>query len=428
VEAALVLDVSNSMLSADIPASRLSAARDMARALVRLRSEVPFSVTVFKGGATLLCPTTDDPDALDQALDWAVPEVLSAHGTSVAAGVETALAEFSKDPGVSKYIILFSDGDDIAGGAMRAAQEAREAGVRILAVGCGGSSEVPAKDDSGEVVKLPDGSPARTALRPAALRRWAEESSGSYLDVLDPSTLRTLADALDGRPGAPGSRALPRPADRTGLFAFLALLGVFLRAAVALPPSPKRRPRCRAAAVLLIALSLTGCAGPRLAVLRGNRMTNRGRYEEAIASYLFAGTEEGDGLVALDLGGVYSRMGEGAAAEPLYTRAQDSRDPRVAAAAFHNMGVQLFEAYRFEEAAESFKKALRLVPDDLETKRALELALSVVTATASPVQRQNITIKPGSRDEALLSLLRRMESDWFRPSAPASKGEGGLDY
>lgn len=430
VQAALVLDVSNSMLSTDIHPSRLDAARDTARALVRMRPEVPYSVIVFKGGATLLCPPTDDPDALDQALDWAVPEVLSAHGTAIASGLKTALAEFSSDPNLAKYIVLFSDGDDLAGGAERAAREAREAGVRILAVGCGGTDEVPARDPAGAAVKLADGAPARTALRTAFLRRWAEEAEGAYLDASDPSTLRNLADALDGRPGAPGSRALPKPADRTGLFALLALLGVIARAAAALPVPPKgrRKTKGRAAASLLVVLTLSGCSGPRISVLRGNRMTRHGRYEEAVASYLAAGTQAGDGLVALNLGGVYSRMGELSAAEPLYEQARESRDVRVAAAAHHNMGVQLFEAYRFEEAAESFKQALRLAPGNLETKRALELSQSVVTAAASPMRRQNITVKPGGRDEALLSLLRRMESDWFRPSQGTAEDEGGLDH
>jgi len=251
-----------------------------------------------------------------------------------------------------------------------------------------------------------------------------------YVDASDPGAAAALADALDGRPGAKGARSMPKPADRTVFFSFLALLGMITRALAAIPSKPESRKnvRRRSAVVLLLALPLTGCSLPHLAVLRGNRFAERGRFEEAIAAYLAAGAEAGDGVVALNLGGVYSRMGEHAAAEPLYERAQDSRDPKVAAAAFHNRGVQLFESYRFDEAVEVFKKALRLSPEDLETKRALELALSTLTATVSPMSRQSVSTDKTGRDDALFSLLRRAESDWFRPSEPTSAEERGLDH
>lgn len=427
VEAALVLDVSNSMLATDIRPSRLEAARAAARTLVRLRREAQYSVVAFKGGAVVLCPVTDDADALDQGLEWALPSALSASGTSIGSGILAAVSGFSSAPGISRNIILFSDGNDLAGDSLKAVREARERGIRIIAVGCGGSAEAAALDESGRPVKLPDGGTARTSLRTQSLRALAQEGGGLYLDVTDPAALRTIADALDVRPGSAGARTARRPADRASFLAFLALLGLAVRALGSLPSPGRRRGRRRIAAVLLAALLLTGCSGPRLAVLRGNRLAAQGRYEDAIAAYLAAGPETGDGVVALNLAGVYSRLGERAASSPLYERAQASGYSRVAAAAFHNLGVQYFEAARFEEAAESFIKALRLVPEDLETKRALELARAAAAASriARSAQRQTTSAGADGKDEALLSLLRRAESDWFRPPAsPAEAGEG----
>ena len=428
-EAAIVLDVSNSMLTGDISPSRLDAARGLSRALVRARGEIPFSVTAFKGGAVLLCPVTDSPDALDQALEWAIPSVVTTRGTSVAEGLRIAMTGFSKDPGISRYIVLFSDGNDLAGGASQAVREVREAGVRILAVGCGGTSAAPAVDEAGAPVKLADGTQVRTSLRTDSLRSLSRESGGLYVDLADPAVLRILTDALDPRPGSSGARAASKPADRTGLFALLALLGLSGRAILGLPVSSRRRARASLSA-LLVALTLGGCSNPRLQVLSGNRLADRGRYEDAIAAYLAVGQGEGEGIVALDLATIYSRMGEGTAANPLYARAQSSRLPRVAAAAHHNQGVQLFESSRFEEAAEAFIRALRLAPEDVETKRALELARSAAAASrmSRASRRQATSSGIGGRDEALLSLLRRAEADWYRPPSSPASDAGGPDH
>ena len=206
IEAALVLDVSHSMLSPDIPPTRLAAARDLARALVRARPEVPFSVTAFKGGAVLLCPVTDSPDALDLALEWAAPSATTAAGTAAAEGIRTALEGFSRDPGRIRWIVLFSDGNDLAGGTAQAMREARERGVRMLAVGCGGTDPSPAVSETGTPVLLADGSQARTALRADALRALAREGEGQYVDLSDPAALRVLSEALDARPGSPGAQ------------------------------------------------------------------------------------------------------------------------------------------------------------------------------------------------------------------------------
>ncbi len=430
VEAALVLDVSNSMLSPDLPPSRLEAARGLARALVRARPEGQYSVTAFKGGAVLLCPRTDSADALDQALEWAGPSVLTTRGTSAGEGLRTALEGFSPDPGRIRWIVLFSDGNDLGGAAAPALREIRERGARLFAVGCGGADPSPVSDETGAPVLLPDGSPARTALRADTLRAWAREGDGLYVDLADPGALRILSDALDSRPGSPGARPARRPADRTGTAAFLALLGAAARALLGLPFLPGRRRGSRAAAALLALTILTGCSGPRLRVLEGNRRLRRGQYEEAIAAYLAAGEKAGEGIVALDLATAYSRMGEGAAADPLFALAQSSRLPEVAAAAYHNQGVRLFEASRFDEAAQAFMNALRLVPQDLETKRALELARAAAASSrlSRASRRQASAIGEGGRDEALLSLLGRAESGWFRPPASSSADSGGLDH
>lgn len=429
-EAALVLDVSHSMLAADISPSRLAAARDLARALVRARPEVSFSVTVFKGAAVLLSPRTDNPDALDLALDWALPSAVTARGTSSAEGIREALEGFSPDPGRARWIVLFSDGNDLSGGTASAIREARDRGVRILAVGCGGPAPSPAVDESGNPVASADGGPARTALRADTLRSWARDSGGLYVDLSDPAALGTIAEALDSRSGSPGARPARRPADRTAPAAFLALLGVAVRSILGLPFPPRPRGVSRGVAGLLALVLLSGCSGPRLRVLDGNRLARRGRYDEAIAAYLAVRGEDELGIVALNLATVYSRIGEGAAADPLFTLAQESPLPDVASAAYRNQGVRFFEAYRFEEAAEAFTRAIRLAPRDIEAKRGLELAraAAVSSRVSRAARRQASSLGTEGRDEALLSLLRRAESGWFRPPAPDTSESGGPDH
>jgi Ca-activated chloride channel homolog len=160
----------------------------------------------------------------------------------------------------------------------------------------------------------------------------------------------------------------------------------------------KRGTILRKAALVAAALLLGGwswLAVPDRDVAAGNERFAEGDYAGAVAAYrrALAGRADptavqfaiGTALTrqadALDDTGERARvLGE---AEAALRRAIESRDVGLRAAAYYNLGNALYGAARYEDAAEAYKRALRLDPDRDDARYNLELALRQRTRAAA---------------------------------------------
>lgn len=88
----------------------------------------------------------------------------------------------------------------------------------------------------------------------------------------------------------------------------------------------------------------------------GNSIYQQGRYDEAIKHYEKA--------------------------------AEASRDPQARANAFHNLGNAYFQQGDYANSAEAYKNALRLSPNDMETKINLAQALRLIPPQPQEQQQQ----------------------------------------
>ncbi len=188
-EVVLVIDVSNSMLAADVAPSRLERSRAAGRWLLDHLPGTRFALVAFKGRAVRLLPLTEDTLAVASFLDEVNGRWIAAAGTDVEQGIAQALASLTPGAGREQAVVLFTDGESLAGNPAREAVRAREAGVRLLvaAAGTAGGAEVP--DGSGK--------PVHTRLQLEPLQRIADLSGGRVLP-LDERAGPALAEALGG--------------------------------------------------------------------------------------------------------------------------------------------------------------------------------------------------------------------------------------
>ena len=141
----------------------------------------------------------------------------------------------------------------------------------------------------------------------------------------------------------------------------------------------------RSALLLLLVLLATG--GVWSGVERGNRLFRDGKYAEAVAEYR-AALRDGDESTTLryNLGTALLRLGRYQEAEEHLRAALDAVDPEVRGHTHYNLGQRFLEEARsipdpnaavslYEAAAESYRQALRLRPDDPDAKWNYELAL-----------------------------------------------------
>jgi tetratricopeptide (TPR) repeat protein len=79
--------------------------------------------------------------------------------------------------------------------------------------------------------------------------------------------------------------------------------------------------------------------------------------------------------VAYNLGTLYHALGEPEVAEAEWNIAAETDSPELLARVAYNYGIHLFESGRFDEAYRSFRTALELNPQDVDTKINLEYTL-----------------------------------------------------
>jgi len=237
-EIVFLVDVSNSMLVRDIAEgnkriSRLEKSRRLIDQVARSMASTRFALVAFKGAGVRLLPLTEDLVALENALRYLAPGVMTSPGSDLESGLRDALTAFSRGRRPYRAVILFSDGEFLSGNPNASALQAAEEGVPIYAFAVG--------SEEGGAVVLSDGTPVRdrggdpvvSRLRPDTLERVAAVSGGKLYDLeasVEESTramLRDLRGPADQRQ-MPGLRRVKK--DRTRLF--LALAAAFLSVSV----------------------------------------------------------------------------------------------------------------------------------------------------------------------------------------------------
>ncbi|MBL7077769.1 MAG: VWA domain-containing protein [Kiritimatiellae bacterium] len=136
------LDVSQSMLAADTPPSRLEAAKQGVRdALDALQAE-RVGLVVYAGSANILCPLTRDMGFVRYMLDQAAPRTVDFGGSQLISAVEKAIDQvFAEGREGYQDLVLLTDGEDHGSHHKRVAELLAEAEAGLLIIGIGDARE-----------------------------------------------------------------------------------------------------------------------------------------------------------------------------------------------------------------------------------------------------------------------------------------------
>ena len=174
VDIMIVLDVSRSMEETDmargdpeVRTDRLDAAQRVIRRFVARRQGDRVGLVVFAQQATLQCPLTLDMRIVDQVVAELTLDDIPSLGTAFGDGLGMSLAYLRRSDAKSKIVILLSDGDNNISTQMtpqQAAEAAFAAQAKVFTVLVG-----------------------------------AEEGAKQFGNVVNPATLRNIADVTGGR-------------------------------------------------------------------------------------------------------------------------------------------------------------------------------------------------------------------------------------
>lgn len=231
IEAAVMLDVSNSMRATDVSPNRLERAKLLVSNLIDRMTDDKIAFGVFAGEAYPQLPITNDYASAKLFLNAVTTKMVTLQGTNLAAAIDLANASFTEKKHVGKAIIIITDGENFEGDAQQAAKEAHEQGrqVFILGIGTTAGSQIPTDDG---VLIDQEGKPVVTRLNETLCRDVAKAGGGLYLHVDNSDNAQqTLQKALQNMEQATESydfSAYDEQFRAVGFVVLLLLLGGWL--------------------------------------------------------------------------------------------------------------------------------------------------------------------------------------------------------
>ena len=186
IDIVFAVDVSKSMLCEDIAPSRLEKSKQIVSQIISQLGSDRIGIIAYAGSAFPVLPITTDYSVAKMFLQSMNPSIVSSQGTSLDDAIKLSTTYFDKKDKTKKLLIMISDGEDHSEGAESAAEEANNAGIKIITIGIGTEKGGPIplkvngvvssfqRDNNNEVVV--------TKLNPESLKSIAKATKGGYLN------------------------------------------------------------------------------------------------------------------------------------------------------------------------------------------------------------------------------------------------------
>ena len=193
----IAVDTSRSMLSNDVQPNRLERVKLAAHDLINELQGDRVGLIAFAGRAFLQAPLTIDYDAALESVNDLDTKTIPEGGTNISAAINLAAQSFGKSAVGNRALVIFTDGEELSGDAVKNAKAAADAGVRIFTIGVGTSSGslIPISGEDGETsfVKDSAGQVVKSKLDEKRLREVAQAAGGFYLHLENgPRTMQQL--------------------------------------------------------------------------------------------------------------------------------------------------------------------------------------------------------------------------------------------
>ena len=385
IETIIAMDISNSMRAEDIVPSRLDRSKMMIENLVDHFTNDKIGLIVFAGDAFVQLPITSDYVSAKMFLSSIDPSMISTQGTDIARAIEMASHSFTQEEGIGKAIVVITDGEDHEGGAVEAAEAAKDLGMRVYVLGVGSTQGAPIPiAGTGEYMKDNTGNTVMSALNEDMCKQVAQAGGGAYIHVQNNSAAQEQLDQeLDKLAKKETSTAVYSEFDEQfRAFGILALLLLILEICIFDRRNPLLKRislfgnKKQTAAMLLLLVATTASAqSDRQYIREGNKQFRLGQYDKAEVSYRKAVEKNPKNpQAAYNLGNaLMAQKKDSAAVQQFEQSTRIETNPMRKAAAYHNMGVICQTHKMYDEAIEAYKNALRNNPNDDETRYNLVL-------------------------------------------------------
>ena len=139
----VLLDVSNSMMAADLSPNRLENAKRAISQMIDSMHNDRIGIIIFAGQAYVQLPITTDYAAAKLFLNNISTAIVPTQGTAIGAAIEMGMESFAQVNGKSKAMIIITDGENHEDDAVSAAKSAYDKGIEIHVIGVGSPEGSP---------------------------------------------------------------------------------------------------------------------------------------------------------------------------------------------------------------------------------------------------------------------------------------------
>lgn len=195
IDIIIALDISSSMLAADLKPNRLEASKKVAMEFIAERPNDRIGLVIYSGESFTQCPLTIDHDVLKN-LFKDIKNGMIEDGTAIGDGLATAVSRLKDSKAKSKVVILLTDGENTAGSVppVTAAEIAKKFNVRVYTIGIGtnGTAPYPVQTVMGIQYQ-----PMPVRIDEPTLKKIAETTGGEYFRATNNQKLEAIYKDID---------------------------------------------------------------------------------------------------------------------------------------------------------------------------------------------------------------------------------------
>jgi Ca-activated chloride channel homolog len=419
----IAVDTSRSMLSNDVQPNRLDRVKLAIQDLISQLQGDRVGLIAFAGRAFLQAPLTIDYDAVVEALNDLDTKTIPEGGTNISSAITLATQSFGKSAMGNRALVIFTDGEELSGDALKTAKEAADAGVRIFTVGVGTpqGSLIPVTGDDGETsfVKDSSGQVVKSKLDDKRLREIAQATGGFYFHLENgPRTMQQIQNEGLAKMQAAEMdvRLSRRPIERYEWLLGAALIA--LAFSILIPERKRARQpayaaapikAATAAALLVLFLSLSAFAtAPGLDAYRGGKFEDAySQFQQTLKTHPQSRAED---KLQFDSGAAAYKLKDYSKAMESFSQALLSRDIGLQSKGHYNLGNTLYQRGETQKsddkklsdwtnALDHYEQTLKLDPQNKEAKDNYDYVKRKIEELKNKKQREQPSPSPSPQQK-----------------------------
>jgi len=179
-EIILALDLSRSMLTQDVPPSRLERGKLLVQSLLERLAGERVGLVVFSGTSFLQSPLTSDYEIIREFLGTLGPDYMPVGGTNYGPMMDAAADAFGSGTSADRFLIVLSDGGANDDDWRDHIGKLKDKGIRVIGLGIGTAAGGFIPDKVGGFMKDERGAVVMAKLEDGTLRELANRTGGAY--------------------------------------------------------------------------------------------------------------------------------------------------------------------------------------------------------------------------------------------------------